>query len=195
MLAIGHSLPVLLLLTTCLARSPPADPSCPSGFFPGFQLNTFQYDVPFDGFEAIMKSFFDISWYAGVVVTNTTGRNNTVGATRAGPFATAEFKEVLIEIESSPTSLTMKYVSIVGELKLQGVLPQKPNETIIIGSYTEGFQILSICGGTSTWFDIFVTFCADKPVEAADLYDTIRKESLQAVAIKLGADSFIGSCP
>lgn len=89
----------------------------------------------------------------------------------------------------------MKYVSIFGQIRLSGVLPQKPNDTVVINSYTEGFRIISICGGAATWFDIFSTFCADQPVEVAALYGTIRSESVQAMGVGLGANPFVGNCP
>ena len=59
---------VIVFSSTCIVQAassplPALDPSCPNGFLPGFQVNTFQYDVPFAGFEAITKSFFNISWY------------------------------------------------------------------------------------------------------------------------------------
>ncbi|KAJ7599448.1 hypothetical protein C8J56DRAFT_770287 [Mycena floridula] len=173
---------------------PDLDPKCPDGSHTGFVVNSFQYDIPIDGFIDATGSFFNITWYAGTVVNATTGNDNVVGATRSGPFLDGKFAEQLVAYDASSTSLTMKYVSLV-DLVVTGAIPENPHQKLAFDSYTEEFRALGICGHEATYIEFATTFCSNKPDVVYDLFDQLHTSSVGELNKKLGGRVFRGTCP
>jgi len=66
---------------------------------------------------------------------------------------------------------------------------------ITFTSYTEEMRFTSICGGSATYIVMTVTYCTDKIAMAYDGYDRYQRATVGAVADKLKAFAFAGTCP
>ncbi|GLB39638.1 hypothetical protein LshimejAT787_0701480 [Lyophyllum shimeji] len=162
------------------------DPKCPPSTFSGFESNVFQYNVPAERFYNKTGSFFRSEWYTGPL-TSTHGTDNTVGATRSGNYSGTFFTERLVGYSRSPDELVMRFtLATPGGVVFSGAR---------IKSYTEEMRVMSICGGSATYFSMTAVFCADKVGKVYDLYDGLRRAAVGAVAEQLGALVFDGTCP
>ncbi|KAF5383660.1 hypothetical protein D9615_003788 [Tricholomella constricta] len=161
------------------------DPKCGEGMHPGFETNIFQYDVPAQNFFDKTGSFFHSEWYTGPLLEST-GEDDTVGATRSGNFSGTLFRERLVGYSSSSDELMHRYTLDNGPILFGDVL---------FGSYTEEMVILSICEGTATWISFTDVYCADKAAAAYNMYDRARRVLMDKLADDLGAMLFAGSCP
>ncbi|KAG6916189.1 hypothetical protein DXG01_008071 [Tephrocybe rancida] len=185
---------VHLLLSACIAAfaaaktSPPEnfDPKCADNMQPVFETDTFQFSVPIQTFfNATGPSFFGSVWYTGPVIS-TTGKDDTVGATRTGTFGGTIFRERLIDFSQSPDRILQRFVLDNGPITVGN---------IVIASYTEEMVALSICGGTATWAGFTDQLCANNAAATYNLYRRARRTLVDQLADNMGALYFEGSCP
>ncbi|KAK7012810.1 hypothetical protein R3P38DRAFT_1556832 [Favolaschia claudopus] len=172
----------------------PHDLSCPPGSVSGFVQNNFAYVAPLRNFTNITHSFFDIVWYFGSVVTNTTGRDNVPGATRFGHGAGGTFNETLIMYFNNPDA----YVFALHGQPATFPMSHSPQATKLDG-YVETMRFLSICGGKATYIDVITYYCHDsdeqQQIAAYDLLYTAHTLTFEKMAAGLGAPVFAGVCP
>ncbi|KAG5650668.1 hypothetical protein H0H81_011445 [Sphagnurus paluster] len=161
------------------------DPKCPAGTYSGFE---WQFDIPSKKFIEKMGSFHDLDWYFGPL-DSTTGTDNTIGATRTGKYSGTTFRERLVEysLSASGADLTM------------GVVQDTPGYNIVFQgiewvSYLERFSVQSICGGRAAHISFTAVYCVTDTDTAYDLYEKLRQGAIGALADKLGARLFAGSC-
>lgn len=161
------------------------DPKCGEGMHPGFQMNTFQYNVPAQKFFDKTGSFFHSEWYTGPLL-NSTGEDNTTGAIRTGNFNGDNFRERLVGYSSSPDRLMHRFILDNGPIVF---------DTVMYESYTEEMVVASICEGTATWLSFTDVYCADNAAAAYNIYERARRILIDKLADDLGAMMFGGSCP
>ncbi|KAJ7289156.1 hypothetical protein C8J57DRAFT_1046480 [Mycena rebaudengoi] len=167
------------------------DVSCPKGFQPTFLQNSYRYDGHLQKFTNITGSFFELSWYAGTVITSTTGTDNVPGATRAGVFGDAPFNETLTMFDAPPGALRFTYA---GPGKPVTYTP--PGEKSIRFDYwSETHRYESICGGEATYIDVITYLCSNLPRAAYDVWYRFHAATFDAMAAKVGAKIFTGDCP
>ncbi|KAF8064960.1 hypothetical protein FPV67DRAFT_162601 [Lyophyllum atratum] len=162
------------------------DPKCPPSALPGFETNTFQYNVPAAEFFNKTGSFFHSEWYTGPIAS-THGKDNTPGSTRSGNFSGTPFTERLVAYSRTPTQLTQQFTLAMPEpIVFDGVT---------FTGYTEELRFMSICGGTATYIGMTSVYCTDRVAKAYALYDKIRRGAIGKVGDELGAFVFAGTCP
>ncbi|KAF8056276.1 hypothetical protein FPV67DRAFT_1531651 [Lyophyllum atratum] len=187
--AISLLLSATVLCLAAAAVSPEIDhldPKCPPSTLPGFEVNTFQYNVPAAGFFNKTGSFFHSEWYTGSV-SSTQGPDNTPGSTRSATLDGTAFTERLVSYSRSPTELVLGFTLFTpAPITFHGVT---------FTSYTEEFRFKSICEGKATHVSMTVVYCTDRVGQAYDLYDWFRRTRIGGVADVLGADVFLGTCP
>ncbi|KAF8056277.1 hypothetical protein FPV67DRAFT_1730388 [Lyophyllum atratum] len=181
---------LLLPLVSYAASAPPGiphlDPKCPPSALPGFETNTFQYNVPAAKFFNKTGSFFHSEWYTGPI-SSTHGKDNTPGSTRSGIFnGVTPFTELLTSYSLTPTALTQQFTLSGPPLVFGGVT---------LTSYTEELRFTSICGGEATYISMTVGYCTDGVGQAYALYDKVRRGAIGGVGDELGAFVFGGTCP
>lgn len=66
---------------------------------------------------------------------------------------------------------------------------------ITLGSVYEALTFSSICAETGTYVHMTVNYCTDEPVATYDAYVNAKNDVMVALANKLGAKRFEGSCP
>ncbi|KAF8216920.1 hypothetical protein K438DRAFT_1704054 [Mycena galopus ATCC 62051] len=165
------------------------DIPCPADSSAGFVHNSYTYIAPLFKFMNITESFFDESWYAGTIVTNTTGTDNVPGATRAGPFGTATFNETLTMYHKSSDALMYSFHG-------KGVILSPPNQrTYRFDGYAETMRLESICDGSATYIDLITYLCSNDSAAAYDLWYTTHMSTFETMAAKLGAPVLAGDCP
>ncbi|RDB17320.1 hypothetical protein Hypma_001893 [Hypsizygus marmoreus] len=169
----------------------PLDPKCPQGQYPGFEVNTFQFDVPAAKFYDATGSFFHSEWYSGPIAS-THGKDNTPGATRNATFNGTTYRERLVEYSRSPSKLILRYTLDSGLVVF--VTGAGPHDTIAFGSYTEELGLYSICAGRATYFTLTAVYCTDKVATAYDGYDRLKRAAIADVAVAVGAKVFDGTC-
>ncbi|KAG6825910.1 hypothetical protein H0H92_001880 [Tricholoma furcatifolium] len=122
----------------------------------------------------------------GPEINSTTGKDNTVGATRTVIFENITWVERLVGYHSTATESAMEFSLANGPVLYAGTQ---------ITTYTEQFFAKSICGGTAVYYAMTVTFCSNKNAKLYDIYDKYRRAAVQKVADELGAYVFSGTCP
>jgi len=183
--AVKILVPMAFLSTSAaLGTGEHLDPKCPSTMLPGFQINTFQFNVPAEGFYEKIGSFFHAEWYDGPL-NSTHGKDNTVGSTRSGTIAGTFYTNRLVAYEHSSNQLMFQYVLDNAPVTFGGTT---------FTSWAEEMQIMSICGGSATYITMTVVYCTNKPAKAYDGYDSIRRSSIGTVANQLNALMFLGTC-
>ncbi|KAG6847768.1 hypothetical protein H0H93_006099 [Arthromyces matolae] len=182
-----------ICLASCLAvRGEPQDvthrsddPKCLEGFYPGFEYNVWQFNVPASTFINKTGSFLHAEWYTGPLLESH-GKDNTIGATRTFPFDSGTLTERLVGHYRSPTESVIRFSLANGPV---------PVTNVTFGSYTEEQRVMSICGGTATYFTMTATYCTDKEPVMYDIYERYRRNAVSTVADELGALEFGGTCP
>jgi len=165
------------------------DVQCASGYSPGFQQSSFQYDIPVAAFINATGSFFHSEWYSGPL-NSTNGTDNTPGATRSGNFGGTPFTERLVGYTRSPNRLLIQYVLNSGPV----TFPTTP-KPVDASSYFEEYTVSSICAGTGTYVTLTASYCTKTLTGSYNLYVTFRREVMATLANTLGAQLFDGSCP
>ncbi|KAJ6620635.1 hypothetical protein B0H10DRAFT_1067362 [Mycena sp. CBHHK59/15] len=165
------------------------DINCPKGDFAGFVHNSYLYDRPVDKFTNITKSFFNIPWYGGADVMNTTGTDNVPGATRAGTFDGEPFNETLTAYEAGAGALEFTYFGLPAAY----VLPN--GDHLRFSYYAETHRYESICEGTSTFIDQVTWWCSNAPRDSFDLWVRLHTVTFDNMATTVGARVFTGDCP
>ncbi|KAJ7333325.1 hypothetical protein DFH08DRAFT_785680, partial [Mycena albidolilacea] len=168
----------------------PNDIHCPKNSHAGFVHNTYTYIAPLHDFTNLVGSFFNISWYDGIVVTNTTGADNVPGASRSGPFNGVTYNETLTMFTERSDAVTF---SFIGKGFSYTRSPKGP--TVTLDGYTESMRFESICGGKATYIDVLTRVCSDNQIEAYDLWYTLHMTTFQGMAVNLGAPVLAGDCP
>jgi len=167
----------------------PSDITCPKGSHASFIHQSYTYLAPLCEFTNITKSFFNDVWYAGAVVTGTTGTDNVPGATRAGPFGGDTFNETLIAYASQSDSLQFSYQG-------KGFTYTPPTgPAVVLGRYTETNRFLSICGGKATYIDILTYTCSANQIATYDFWYTTHDAVFPPLAVTVGAPVLAGDCP
>ncbi|KAF7335146.1 hypothetical protein MVEN_02265700 [Mycena venus] len=167
----------------------PNDIACPPNSFPSFTHNSYAYIAPLHKFNNLTKSFFNIEWYGGIPVTNTTGTDNVPGATRTGPFGGATYNETLTFYRKRSDLFTWSYIG----KGLTFTLPPYP--TITSYGYAETFLFQSICNGQATYIEVLTFSCSNNQVNNYNLWYTFHNEVFPAMASSLGAPVLAGDCP
>ncbi|KAJ7656433.1 hypothetical protein DFH06DRAFT_1411188 [Mycena polygramma] len=137
-------IPNVALLCVVSAHAHPNvlnDIHCAEDSHVGFVHNSYTFNAPLDTFTDVTKSFFDIKWYGGTVVTNTTGVDGVPGATRSGRFDDALYTDTLTMYSLRPDTFEFSYHG------------DAPTFTPAI-RYAETMRFESICGGTATYIDV-----------------------------------------
>ncbi|KIM47096.1 hypothetical protein M413DRAFT_440626 [Hebeloma cylindrosporum] len=165
------------------------DVECRPEFYPGFQTTSSQYDIPATAFIEATKSFFNSTWY-GEDIYATEGTDNSPGSIRFGKVLGVPFAERLVGYFHRPHKLDIQFVLLNASL----TLPVSP-KPITVGPVYEELIFSSICAETGTYVHMTVNYCTDRPVAAYDAYLNARNDVLVALASKLGAKRFEGSCP
>ncbi|KAG5350161.1 hypothetical protein J132_03415 [Termitomyces sp. J132] len=163
------------------------DPKCPEGTHSGFESSIWQFNAPAAEFINKTGSFFHSEWYIGPVNV-THGKDNIIGSTRTAAVGTSTFTEKLVGYYRSPTMSVIRFSL------------DMPNDTLPLDgfklvAYTEEMRVMSICGGTATYFSMTATYCTDKVVDAYDFYSKFRSDAVGPVAKELNALVFTGTCP
>ncbi|KAJ7250509.1 hypothetical protein B0H12DRAFT_1234387 [Mycena haematopus] len=141
------------------------DIHCPTDAYTSFIHNSYTYKAPLHKFTNITKSFFDISWYAGTIVTNTTGTDNVPGATRSGPYAGTTYNETLTAIDTTrPDALEFSDPAVREHLRW-------------------------------TYIDVITYLCSDNQLAVYTTWYMIHMSAFAALAAKLGAPIMAGDCP
>ncbi|RDB17132.1 hypothetical protein Hypma_001889 [Hypsizygus marmoreus] len=192
----------------------PLERKCPQGEYPGFEVNTFQFDVPAVKFYDAVGSFFHSEWYVSDIsviltfalwvdflrirqtgpLTSTRGKDNTVGATRNGTFSGNAYSERLVEYSRSPSKLVMRFTQH-SDPDVFNTAPNNLGDAFLLGPYTEELGVYSICGGTATYLSLTSVYCTDKIVLMYDVYQSQRRSAIGGVATTLRARVFDGTCP
>ncbi|KAK7024980.1 hypothetical protein R3P38DRAFT_2530144 [Favolaschia claudopus] len=172
----------------------PHDLSCPPGSVSGFLHNSFAYVAPLHKFTNITHSFFDVSWYFGTVVTNTTGRDNVPGATRFGDDDGGTLNETLITYFNHPDAYVF---ALRGQPS--AYLAPSGSQLVKYDGYVETMRFLSICGGKATYIDMVTYYCHEpseqQQIATYDLWYTAHTLTFEKMAAGLGAPVFAGVCP
>ncbi|KAJ7631408.1 hypothetical protein DFH06DRAFT_703293 [Mycena polygramma] len=164
------------------------DIHCGQDSHASFVHNSYTFNTPLDTFTNVTKSFFNVGWYAGSVVTNTTGVDNVPGATRSGPFGGATYHETL-------TMYSMRSDAFIFSLKGKGFTTAPPAPSVRFDSYTETMRSESICGGTATYIDIISHICSNNQVVAYDLFYGLHMATFPGVFAGMGVTVMAGDCP
>ncbi|KAJ7312453.1 hypothetical protein DFH08DRAFT_1087633 [Mycena albidolilacea] len=149
---------------------------------------SYTYNAPVHKFTEITKSWFDIQWYGGAVVSNTTGTDSVPGATRSGFYGETLFHETLTMYSLDPDALAY---SLRGESRIY-VPPDQP--VVHIGRYTETMRIESICSGAATYINIRSYLCSNDSTQAYDLAYTLQTVAFQGIAARIHATVMGGDC-
>ncbi|KAF8216927.1 hypothetical protein K438DRAFT_1798032, partial [Mycena galopus ATCC 62051] len=164
------------------------DIPCPADSSAGFVHNSYTYIAPLYKFTNITESFFDLSWYGGTIVTNTTGTDNVPGATRSGPFAGVPYNETLTMYHKRSDALMYSYHG-------KSVTLSFPNQRPYRFDYAETMRFESICDGSATYIDLITYLCSNDSTAAYDLWYTTHMSTFETLAAKLGAPVLAGDCP
>ncbi|KAF8216921.1 hypothetical protein K438DRAFT_1658439, partial [Mycena galopus ATCC 62051] len=165
------------------------DIACPADSSAGFVHNSYTYIAPLSKFTNMTESFFNLSWYDGIIVTNTTGTDNVPGATRAGPFAGATYNETLTMYHKRSDALIQSWHG-------KGFPYSPPNRRPYhFDGYVETMRLESICDGSATYIDIITYMCSNDTTAAYDLFYTLHMSTFPTMAAKLGAPVLAGDCP
>ncbi|KAJ7289367.1 hypothetical protein C8J57DRAFT_1046448 [Mycena rebaudengoi] len=173
------------------------DLPCPPGFKHSFVQNSYQFDGPLEKFTSLTGSFFDLSWYAGGEIINTTGTDNIPGATRVGPFDPFRpelFNETLTMYETGPGLLQWTFTGPGATL----TYPSRTGEVIRFQYYAESQRYESICGGTATYIHAMTHICSDNPSLAYDLFYRLHQgafNGFDAISARVNTKAFTGDCP
>ncbi|KAJ7828206.1 hypothetical protein B0H14DRAFT_2516637 [Mycena olivaceomarginata] len=167
----------------------PNDIHCPEDLHVSFVHNSYSYYVDLVQFTNITDSFFDQSWYAGTLTSNTTGTDNVPGATRSGPFGGATYNETLTMYSKHSDAFSLSYHG-----KAFTLTPSN-GPALTFGPYTETIRFESICGGRATFIDVLTYTCSDNPIAIYDAWYTIHMSSFEGLAAKIGAPVLAGDCP
>ena len=89
----------------------------------------------------------------------------------------------------SPTKFDIQFESVAPI-----TFPATP-KPVTVGYYGEEFTVESICAGTATYITMIVKYCARDVLGAYSLYSYYRSATTAALAQKLGAEVFQGTCP
>ncbi|KAJ6481275.1 hypothetical protein C8R47DRAFT_1197822 [Mycena vitilis] len=150
----------------------------------GFVHNSYTFNAPLHTFTDVTRSFFNVEWYDGIVVTNTTGADNVPGATRSGPFGGTTYNETL-------TMYSMHSDAFIFSLVGQGFT----TASVRLDSYAETMRFESICGGTATYIDIISYLCSDDQAAAYNLIYGLHMSTFPGVFAGMGATVMAGDCP
>ncbi|KAJ7022109.1 hypothetical protein C8F04DRAFT_245776 [Mycena alexandri] len=183
---------VLPLLASAYARRKDYgnDLHCPEDFHVGFVHNSYTYNAPVDKFTNITKSFYDVSWYGGAVVSKTTGTDNVPGATRAGNLD-GYFLETLTAYSFGPSGLEY---TVRGD-PFTYALPNSTAVPVRFSGYVEALRIQGICSGRATYIDVITYVCSADKVTGYDWWYTAHEGVFPALAAKMGATVMAGDCP
>ncbi|KAK7038557.1 hypothetical protein R3P38DRAFT_2516228 [Favolaschia claudopus] len=191
------SIPAFVLVdaTSGYSQYISSDIHCDRDAHTSFVSNSYKYYAPVHKFTNFTKSFFDESWYAGTIVSNTTGIDNLPGATRAGDFGGYHFNETLTMYTSHPDALpwTLVYAYHGKEVTAAG---QGINfgSSVTYFRYGEVLGFESICGGQATLIDVRTYICSDNPIAAYDSWATLHDLTFTALAARVRAPVFTGDC-
>ncbi|KAJ6566019.1 hypothetical protein B0H19DRAFT_1257310 [Mycena capillaripes] len=167
----------------------PNDINCPKDSHVSFVHNSYTYNAPLHEFTNITKSFFDIEWYGGSVVSSTTGTDNVPGATRSGLTGGATFNETLTMYSKHSDVLMF---SIHG----QAVTYSLPNQAPLhFDGYVETMRFESICNGKATYIDLISYLCSNDSTAAYALLYSFHMSAFQEMAESIGATVLAGDCP
>ncbi|KAK6983981.1 hypothetical protein R3P38DRAFT_2576943 [Favolaschia claudopus] len=186
------SIPALVLGDAVGGYSPyiSSDIHCVKDAHPSFISNSYKYYAPVHKFTNLTKSFFDVSWYAGTIVSNTTGIDNVPGATRAGDYSGYHFNETLTMYISNSDGLVYAYRGKEFKVAGQGV----NLSSVTLHSYAEVLHFESICGGQATLIETRTYACSDNPIAEYDSWTVLHDLTFTALAGRLKAPVFTGDC-
>ncbi|KAJ7250353.1 hypothetical protein C8J57DRAFT_1667967 [Mycena rebaudengoi] len=187
--ALTASLFCLVFAATSNATT--SDIPCPKGSQHSFVQNSYLYDAPLHKFTEITGSFFNESWYAGTVITNTTGKDNVPGATRLVVWGGIVFTETLVMHSASPDGL----ISTMYSVPLTHPPTGKHKSKIMFANYGETQRYQSICGGRATYIDVLTYMCSDNPRAAYDLWYRVHQTTFDTLSARFGVNVFMGNCP
>ncbi|KAG6830362.1 hypothetical protein H0H87_008308 [Tephrocybe sp. NHM501043] len=165
-----------------------SDWKCPKGFHHGFESISWHVGgMHASTFMNKTGSFLHGEWYDGPI-TETSGTDNTVGATRTsldpdGP----PIVERLTYYYRTPKEWVMRFVL---DNKTPVVI-----EKMVFASYDEEIRAESICGGKATYLSMTATYCSEKVAEAYSLFDLYRRRVMLDLETNLGVLVFDGTCP
>ncbi|KAG6816431.1 hypothetical protein H0H87_006093 [Tephrocybe sp. NHM501043] len=162
--------------------------SCPPGYHHGWEVLALQFTgVSAEIFMKKTGSFFDSAWYAGEII-ETTGEDNTVGATRTSVDPGDEpVTERLTDYHTSaPEAWSMRLVLENAPVTIAGIK---------LASYDEIFSAQSICGGAATYYTMTAAYCSDRVIQGYSMFDAYRRSAVAGLAKEIGADVFEGTCP
>ncbi|KAJ7816081.1 hypothetical protein B0H14DRAFT_3475601 [Mycena olivaceomarginata] len=163
----------------------PNDMHCPAESHPTFVHNSYTYNAPVDKFTNLTKSFFELKWYAGAIVSNTTGTDNVPGATRSGPLGgTAVFNETLTMYSMHPDEFTFSFHGAPYVFGGQNVT-----------AYAETMRFEGICSGKATYIDVITYLCSNDSIAVYDATYTAHMVSFQGLATSVGATVMARDCP
>ncbi|KAJ7828259.1 hypothetical protein B0H14DRAFT_3873374 [Mycena olivaceomarginata] len=181
---------ILLLFNRAHGHDVGNDIQCPAGSHASFVHNSYTYNAPLHEFTNITKSWFNIQWYAGTVISNTTGTDGVPGATRSGVFGGAPFNETLTMYDR-PHLGTFAY-SFHGD----ALTYSPPNKSAVhFDGYAETMRLEGICNGRATYIDIISYLCSNDSIAAYDIWYALHMYSFQGMAASLGATVMAGDCP
>ncbi|KAJ7875481.1 hypothetical protein B0H14DRAFT_2715476 [Mycena olivaceomarginata] len=176
-----------------LPQPAPNDIVCPNHYTPTFVHNSFTYLAPLHKFTNLTKSFFDISWYLGIVVTNHTGTDNVPGATRSGPYGGITYNETLTAYYTRPDAQIFSYHGLGGAF---AQMPSSKGPPVTLSGYTETMRFLSICGGQATYIDVLTYECSlNNQIGAYDSWYNVHTLAFPQMAASLGVSVMAGDCP
>ncbi|KAJ6581950.1 hypothetical protein B0H19DRAFT_1117103 [Mycena capillaripes] len=164
-----------------------SDIQCPKGSHASFIHNSYTYNAPLHKFTDLTKSFFNITWYDGIVVTNTTGTDNVPGATRSGPFGGTTYNETLTTYSMRSDALTFSFHG-------KGFTDVGP-PSVTFDSYVETFRFESICSGKATYIDVLTHVCSNDQTVSYNLWYALHMTTFEGMAAGLGALILAGDCP
>ncbi|KAJ7816091.1 hypothetical protein B0H14DRAFT_2845416 [Mycena olivaceomarginata] len=148
-------------------------------------FSLYTYNAPVDKFTNLTKSFFELKWYAGAIVSNTTGTDNVPGATRSGPLGgTAVFNETLTMYSMHPDEFTFSFHGAPYVFGGQHVT-----------AYAETMRFEGICSGKATYIDVITYLCSNDSIAVYDATYTAHMVSFQGLATSVGATVMAGDCP
>ncbi|KAF7308290.1 hypothetical protein HMN09_00677000 [Mycena chlorophos] len=186
---------VLLLAASALAadeRYHSLGVECPHADQRSFLHNTFAYNAPLHVFTNVVGSFFNDSWYADSVISETKGKDNVPGSMRLGPSGTkgtAIYNETLLEYIYHPNSM-LQY-SFSGAATWFAASPSA--KATYFHGYTETMRLQSVCGGKATYIDLITWLCSDDQV-ACDIWNAAHLVSFSGIAGSVGATVMPGDC-
>ncbi|KAF7349929.1 hypothetical protein MVEN_01293600 [Mycena venus] len=164
------------------------DVQCPEGYV-SFVHNSYTYLAPLHKFKDITKSFFDIAWYSGTIVYNSTGTDNVPGATRAGFYSGGWFNETLTAYISH--SDTLEYTFHGQEA---AYIAPTGDKSLFFG-YTETMRIESICDGQATYIDLITYMCSDNQTLGYSSWYNLHMVTFEVLAANVSALVMAGDCP